>query len=95
MPKASSITFTRGPRQLVVQLALEITRSFAGSSVASFTPMTMVRSASPEGALMITWLTLPWRWTAAWARLVNLPVHSSTTWAPWAPKGMSWGSFSA
>ena len=93
--KASSTTLTIGTKQLVVHDALETTKSLSGSKSASFTPMTNVASASPEGAEMMTRLTVPPRWPAASARLVKRPVDSITTPAPNLAQGSCSGSRSA
>ena len=53
-PKASSSTFTRGTKQLVVHDALETTLWASGSKVSSLTPTTKVASAFVAGAEQIT-----------------------------------------
>ena len=54
-----------------VQLALEITRCFPGSSSAPFTGAMTVKSASGLGALITTWVTPALRWRAAASRRVK------------------------
>ena len=61
-PNSSTSTLTGGARPLVVQEAFEMTLCFAGSYFSSLTPRTMVTSSFVAGALMITFLTLSWRW---------------------------------
>ena len=58
MPKVSLSTLTTGARQLVVQLALEMTLCLAASYLSSLTPRTMVRSSLVAGAEMMTFLTV-------------------------------------
>ena len=58
MPKVSCRTLTTGARQLVVQLAFEMTLCLAGSYLSEFTPRTMVRSSFVAGAEMMTFLTV-------------------------------------
>ena len=59
MSKASSTTLTMGTKQFVVHEAFETTTCFSGSKSSSFTPMTKVASASPDGAEMMTRFTEP------------------------------------
>ncbi len=54
MPKASSSTFTSGTKQLVVQLALEMTFWVLKSKSLWLTPYTNVASAPSHGAETMT-----------------------------------------
>ena len=94
-PKASSRTFIIGTKQFVVHEAFEMTTCFSGSKSPSFTPMTKVASASPEGAEMTTRFAPPARWAAAASRFVNRPVDSTTTSTPSSPQRSAAGSRSA
>ena len=58
MPKVSLRTLTTGARQLVVQLAFEMTLCLAASYLFSLTPRTMVMSSLVAGAEMMTFLTV-------------------------------------
>src|SRR5271163_3347042 len=82
MPKVSWSTLTRGARQLVVQLALEITLCLAASYLSSLTPRTMVMSSLEAGAEMMTFLTVLPRWALAFSASVKKPVDSTTISAP-------------
>ena len=95
MPKLSSRTFAIGPRQLVVQLALEITVCAAGSKAASLIPRTIVMSSSVAGAEMTTRFAPASMCLRASPALVNSPVDSMTTSTPRSPHGSAAGSRSA
>src|ERR1035441_8953848 len=82
IPNFSWITFTTGPRQLVVQDALEMMLCLAGSYMASLTPSTSVRSSFFAGAEMMIFLTGPRICFTASLASVNLPVDSMTISAP-------------
>ena len=58
IPQCASSTFTTGARQLVVQLAFEITLCFAASYLFSLTPSTSVMSSFVAGAEMMTFFTV-------------------------------------
>src|ERR1017187_1736183 len=95
MPKFSWTTFTTGPRQLVVQDALETMLCLAGSYMASLTPSTRVNSSFFTVAEMMTFLTgLRMYFTASLA-YVNLPVDSMTIWAPTDSQSSCAGSLMA
>src|SRR5690349_24205668 len=64
-PNFVRITFTTGTRQLVVQLALEMTWCLLGSYLSWFTPYTMVMSSPLAGAEMTTFLAPAARCAAA------------------------------
>ena len=74
IPKASFRTFTAGAKELVVQEALEITWCFRESYNFSFTPMTTVKSALSEGALMMTREAPACRCLAASSRTISTPL---------------------
>ena len=78
MPKVSCRTLTTGARQLVVQLALEMTLCLAASYLSSLTPRTMVMSSLVAGAEMMTFLTVVPRWALAFSASVKKPVDSTT-----------------
>jgi len=78
MPIPSLRTKATGARQLVVQLAFEITLCSA-LSWSLLTPMTSVKSAPSAGAEMMTRRAPASRCFAAASRLVKMPVHSSAT----------------
>src|SRR5262245_26538071 len=94
-PKASSSTLTIGTKQLVVQEALDTTLWASGSNVPSLTPTTNVASAPDDGADTITYGAPASRCAAAWSRLVNRPVDSTTTSTFRSPQGSSLGSRTA
>src|SRR5258708_6930208 len=93
--KWSFTTFATGARQLVVQDALEMMLSLAGSYLSSFTPKTMVMSSPFAGAEMITFFTGPGKCFFASSALVKRPVDSITTCAPTDSQSIFAGSFSA
>ena len=82
MPKVSFSTLATGARQLVVQEAADTTSCFAGSYRPSFTPITMVMSASDTGALMITFFAPQAMCSASPARFLMVPVDSTTRSTP-------------
>ena len=90
-PNASSSTLTSGTKQLVVQLALEITLSVLGLNSLWFTPYTNVASAPVDGADTMTNGAPPSRCSAALSREVKMPVDSITTSTPRSPHGRSAG----
>ncbi len=67
MPKVSLRTLTTGARQLVVQLAFDMTLCFAASYLSSLTPRTTVMSSLVAGAEMMTFLTVLPRWAFAFS----------------------------
>ena len=81
-PKLSTSTLAIGARQLVVQLALEMTSCLALSYISSLTPRQMVTSGPLAGAEMMTFWAPASRCLAAAARSVKRPVDSMTTSAP-------------
>ena len=86
---------TIGARQLVVQLAFEITVS-DDFNTPSFTPYTIVASTSaPPGAEIITFFAPPLMCALALSFDAKKPVHSSTTSTPRSPQGSLDGSRSA
>ena len=89
------ITFTTGARQLVVQLALEMTWWLAGSYISWFTPRTTVMSSFFAGAEMMTFFAPASRWATAFSLAVKRPVDSTTTSTPSSFQGSWAGSFSA
>jgi len=91
MPQCSSITFTTGARQLVVQLAFEMMWCFAGSYFPSFTPSTSVTSSLVAGAEMMTFLTVDPRCALAFSASVKWPVDSTTICAPTELGGILFG----
>ena len=95
MPKVSWRTLTTGARQLVVQLALEMTLCFAASYLSSLTPRTTVRSSLVAGAEMMTFLTVVPRWALALVASVKKPVDSTTISAPTEAQSSLAGSRSA
>src|SRR3954454_3063596 len=90
MPNSSLSTLASGPRQFVVQDALEM-MFWLPSYLSSFTPMTMVMSSSVAGAEMMTFLAPASRWPLALAALVKMPVDSTTTSTPRSPHGSADG----
>ena len=86
-PNSSRSTFTTGARQLVVQLALEMTWCCPRSYLSSFTPRTMVMSSPLAGAEMITFFAPASRCLAASSRLVKRPVDSMTMSTSRSPQG--------
>mmetsp|Transcript_29551 Transcript_29551/g.96573 ORF Transcript_29551/g.96573 Transcript_29551/m.96573 type:complete len:277 (-) Transcript_29551:694-1524(-) len=92
MPNSSLTILANGARQLVVQLALEMTL-ISGVYLPSLTPMTNM-GAVLEGALMMTRFAPPLRWPLACSSSVNRPEHSRTTSTPASPHGMAAGSLS-
>ena len=86
------MTLARGPRQLVVQLAL-LTILQLLSSTSSLTPSTTVASSSSlAGTVRITRGAPAWRWRSICARLRNTPVASITKSTPSSFQGSSAGS---
>src|SRR5579864_4891556 len=94
-PNLSCSTFTTGPKQLVVQLAFEMTLCLAGSYILSLTPSTRVTSSFLAGAEMITFFTGPRRCFSASFLSVNIPVDSTTIWAPTEAQSSAAGSLVA
>src|SRR3546814_20924888 len=94
MPRASCRTFASGARQLVVQLALEITTSSA-LSVSWLTPNTTVLSTQVAGAEMMKRLAPAVRCALAFALSAKMQVHSSAISTPCAECGSLEGSGSA
>src|SRR6266511_5046163 len=92
MRNFSCSTLATGARQFVVHDALEITVFYAGSNIFSFTPMQIVRSASFDGAEMITCSTPLRRCREAFSFDVKRPEDSMMISAPTSPHGMSAGS---
>ena len=90
-PNASSSTLTIGTKQLVVQLALEITLCLLIRKSLWLTPYTNVASAFDAGADTITSGAPPSRWALAASRLLKKPVDSTTTSTPRSPHGRSAG----
>ena len=95
MPKVSWSTLTTGARQLVVQLAFEMTLCLAASYLSSLTPRTMVMSSLVAGAEMMTFLTVVPRCALAFSASVKKPVDSTTIWAPTEAQSSLAGSRSA
>src|ERR1700761_8047299 len=95
MPKVSWSTLTTGARQLVVQLALEMTWCAAGSYLSWLTPRTTVMSSLLAGAEMMTFLTVLPRWALALTASVKKPVDSTTISAPTEAQSSLAGSRSA
>src|SRR6185437_12489329 len=89
------MTLTTGARQLVVQLALEMTLCFDASYLFSLTPRTMVMSSLLAGAEMMTFLTVEPRWALAFSASVKKPVDSMTISAPTEAQSSLAGSRSA
>src|ERR1035441_6764014 len=87
------MTFTTGPRQLVVQLAFEMMLCLAGSYAALLTPRTRVTSSFLAGAEIMTFLTVPLMCLEASLASVKKPVDSMTIWAPTPVQSSSAGSF--
>jgi glyceraldehyde-3-phosphate dehydrogenase type I len=79
-----------GAKQFVVQEALEIIVC-EPSSTLSLTPNTTVASTSAPGAEISTFLAPAARWSAAFSREVNTPVHSQTRSTPSLLQGRSAG----
>ena len=77
-----------GPRQLVVQDALEM-MFWLPSYLSSLTPMTMVMSSPFAGAEMTTFSAPASRWPLAFSASVKMPVDSTTTSTPRSPQGSS------
>jgi hypothetical protein len=71
-------TLAIGARQLVVQLALEMTGIAASSKVPSLTPITNI-GASAEGAEIMTLRAPPLRCALALSTVVNTPVLRADT----------------
>src|SRR3954467_8174864 len=92
IPKLSSKTLLIGARQLVVQLALEITSCFFGSYLSWLIPNASVKSWPLAGAEMITFFAPAAMCFCASTRLVNRPEHSSTMSQPCCLWGSSDGS---
>lgn len=92
MPNLSFITFATGARQFVVQEAFEISLSFSGSKVFSFTPRTIVRSRSLPGALTRTLLAPALRCFSVPGRSRNTPVDSTAMSIPSWSQGRFSGS---
>src|SRR6202044_3206127 len=90
MPNSSLSTLAIGPRQFVVQDALEM-MFWLPSYLSSLTPSTIVMSSSVAGAEMITFLAPASRWPLALAALVKMPVDSTTTSTPRSPQGNAAG----
>src|SRR5271154_3618923 len=95
MPKVSLSTLTTGARQLVVQLALEMTWCAAGSYLSELTPSTRVMASWVAGAEMMTFLTVVPRWALALVASVKKPVDSTTISAPTEAQSSLAGSRSA
>ncbi|KAH3687774.1 hypothetical protein WICPIJ_001237 [Wickerhamomyces pijperi] len=76
IPKASLITLANGAKQLVVQEALEIMFK-SGVYLSSLTPITNI-GASPDGAVMMTFLAPPAMCFWAPSKEVKTPVESKT-----------------
>src|ERR1700757_5072107 len=93
MPQWASRTLTTGARQLVVQLALEMTLCLAASYLSSLTPRTRVMSSLVAGAEMMTFFTVVPR--GALVASVKGPVDSMTICAPTSAQGSLAGSRSA
>src|SRR5438067_5453846 len=81
-----------GARQLVVQLALEITSCFLGSYLSWLIPKARVKSWPLAGAEMITFFAPAAMCFWASTRAVNRPEHSSTMSQPCCLWGSSDGS---
>src|SRR3569833_3341057 len=79
MPQCAISTLTTGARQLVVQLALEMTLCLAASYLSSFTPRTRVTSSLVAGAEMISFFTVEPRWAFATVASVKRLVDTKTT----------------
>ena len=78
MPKVSCITLATGPRQFVVQEALETMRWLRGSYLSSFTPITIVMSSPLAGAEMMTLRAPASMCALALSASVKRPVDSMT-----------------
>ena len=78
MPKVSFSTLATGPRQLVVQDALETILWFFGSYLSSFTPITIVMSSPLAGAEMMTFFAPASMCALALSASVKRPVDSIT-----------------
>mmetsp|Transcript_29550 Transcript_29550/g.96569 ORF Transcript_29550/g.96569 Transcript_29550/m.96569 type:complete len:235 (-) Transcript_29550:177-881(-) len=94
MPNVSLMILARGARQLVVQLALEMTRC-SGLNVSSFTPITYMGVSSLGGAEMMTRLAPPSKWPLAFSDVVKTPVDSQTASTSRDPHGISAGTLLA
>ncbi len=92
MPKLSCNTFATGARQFVVQEALEMILCATGSYLSSFTPRTIVKSASLPGALISTFLAPAVRCLLAPVLSVKKPVDSITRSTPRSFHGSFSGS---
>ena len=93
IPKLSLITFARGAKQFVVQLALDTTFILDLYSF-SFTPITNTGTPFLPGAVITTFFAPATKCFDAPSRSVNLPVASATYSAPQAFQGISSGSLS-
>ncbi len=91
MPQSSCSTLATGARQLVVQEALETTRSSL-VRLSWLTPNTMVLSTPSAGAETSTLRAPAFRWAAALSLDVKMPVHSSAMSTPRSLCGSSAGS---
>src|SRR5712671_5247791 len=78
IPNVSWRTLATGPRQFVVQEALEMIVCFRGSYFSWLTPMTTVRSSFLAGAEMMTFLAPAVMWALAFSASVKRPVDSMT-----------------
>ena len=95
MPKVSCSTLAMGARQFVVHEAFETMSCFRGSYASWLTPQQIVKSASLDGAEMMTFFAPASRCLAALARSVKSPLHSSTSSTPSDFHGSLPGSRSA
>ena len=95
MPKVSFSTLATGPRQLVVQDALETILWFFGSYLSSFTPITIVRSSPLAGAEMMTFFAPASMCALALSASVKRPVDSITYSTPRLRQGSSAGFLTA
>src|SRR5438128_1390706 len=95
MPNRSWSTVATGPRQLVVQEALETIVWRRGSYLSWLTPITMVMSSFLAGAEMTTFLAPAPRCALAFSASVNRPVDSTTYSTPRSFHGSWPGSFTA
>src|SRR5689334_15924581 len=95
IPNVSTRTLATGPRQLVVQDALETIACLRGSYLSWLTPITIVRSSSLAGAEMMTFLAPAVRWALAFSASVKRPVDSITYSTPSDFQGSWAGSFMA
>jgi hypothetical protein len=95
MPKESFSTLATGPRQLVVQDALDTIRWFFGSYLSSFTPITIVMSSPLAGAEMMTFFAPASMCALALSASVKRPVDSMTYSTPRLRHGSSAGFLTA